>query len=129
MKNCHRDREAKPKREATQSPMCYRAAPGPRAGSPPPAYAGTIPSVQPNAATTLARAPRDSPAGSAMSTPVAGRGDDQEGGEEEVGGHWASGDRPQRGAAGAGEARPAAVTAIPLPSRIKAPTGTVDEPR
>jgi hypothetical protein len=33
---------------------------------------GTIPSVQPNAATTLARDPRDSPAASVNSTPVPG---------------------------------------------------------
>src|SRR5258706_12802630 len=33
---------------------------------------GTMPSVQPNAATTLARGPRDSPAASVYSTPIPG---------------------------------------------------------
>src|SRR4051794_1757819 len=36
------------------------------------AMCGTIPMVQPNAATTLAREPRDSPAASVNSTPVPG---------------------------------------------------------
>ncbi len=36
------------------------------------AMCGTMPSVQPNAATTLARVPRERPAASVTSTPVPG---------------------------------------------------------
>ena len=48
--------------------VCSKAA-SPRIAA---AMCGTIPSVQPNAATTLARAPRASPAASVYSTPTPG---------------------------------------------------------
>ena len=53
------------------------------------AMCGTMPSVQPKAATTLARAPRERPVAMRIEHPDARRGDDDQRGDQEIDAHHA----------------------------------------